>query len=150
MKKLKIAFILNVFALLAACETLAQSISPPPPPPFCGKPEPDTTLAGVYHIVEQMPEFPTGHSGLFKYLNDSLRYPALAQENAIGGKVYIRFMVDTLGALTHIVVKRGLHGGCSEEAMRLVRAMPKWIPGRQGGKPVKVFYTLQIRFGFKE
>jgi protein TonB len=97
-------------------------------------------------VVEQMPEFPNGKVALSNYLRDSLRYPRLALDSDVEGKVYIRFIVDTTGALSDIQVKRGLSGGCTEEAVRLIRAMPKWIPGRQNGKLVKVYITLPVKF----
>jgi periplasmic protein TonB len=116
-----------------------------PPPVVCM----DTVRSNhkdIQTIVEQMPEFPTGEVALFKYLRDSLRYPQVALDSGIEGKVYIRFAVDTTGELTHIEVRKGLGGGCNEEVVRLIRAMPRWIPGRQQGKLVKVFYTLPIKF----
>jgi protein TonB len=116
-----------------------------PPPVVCI----DTVRSNhkdIQTIVEQMPKFPTGEVALFKYLRDSLRYPQVALDSGIEGKVYIRFAVDTTGELTHIEVRKGLGGGCNEEAVRLIRAMPRWIPGRQQGKLVKVFYTLPVKF----
>jgi periplasmic protein TonB len=116
-----------------------------PPPVVCI----DTVRSNhkdIQTIVEQMPEFPTGQVALFKYLRDSLRYPQVALDSGIEGKVYIRFAVDTTGELTHIEVRKGLGGGCNEEVVRLIRAMPRWIPGKQHGKLVKVFYTLPIQF----
>jgi periplasmic protein TonB len=119
-----------------------------PPPVVCI----DTVRSNhkdIQTIVEQMPEFPTGEVALFKYLSDSLRYPQVALDSGIAGKVYIRFGVDTTGAVTQIEVRKGLGGGCSEEAVRLIRAMPRWIPGKQGGKLVKVFYTLPVQFNLE-
>jgi TonB family protein len=103
----------------------------------------------IHTIVEQMPNFPEGQVALHKYLRDSLHYPPVAQENGIEGKVYIRFVVDTNGELTHIGVRRGLQEDCDKEAIRLIRAMPKWIPGRHQGKLVKVSYVLPIKFNLE-
>ena len=92
--------------------------------------------------VEQMPEF----EGLRDYLTKNLRYPELAKENNIRGRVVVEFIVDEEGRIGKAVVKKGIGGGCDEEALRVVKNMPKWKAGRQNGKAVKVYLMLPIVF----
>ncbi|MBW8330841.1 MAG: energy transducer TonB [Prolixibacteraceae bacterium] len=107
--------------------------------------EEDTT-SEAFFVVEQMPEFPGGQLALRKYLANSIKYPVIAQENGIQGKVFINFVVDKDGGISNVKVFRGVDASLDKEAMRVVRAMPKWIPGRQGGQPVRVSYTVPINF----
>ena len=102
----------------------------------------------VYNVaeVEQKPSFIGGDAALFKYLADSIKYPAMARENGIEGTVYVEFIIAKDGNVTEANVKRGIGGGCNEEALRIVNAMPKWIPAKQKNKPVKVKYTLPVKF----
>jgi protein TonB len=93
-----------------------------------------------------MPEFATGQAAMFKYLSENIKYPAVARENAIEGTVYLGFIVDADGNITNVTVKRGVSGGCTEEAVRVVSGMPKWKPGKQQGRAVKVNFTLPVKF----
>ena len=97
-------------------------------------------------IVEQMPQFPGGEKEMMKFIHNNLRYPSLAAENGIQGTVIVNFVVDHEGKITRIKVVRGIGGGCDEEAMRVLSKMPAWSPGRQGGKPVLVSYTVPIKY----
>ncbi len=97
-------------------------------------------------IVEQMPEFPGGMSEVNTFIRNNMRYPVLAQENGISGKVYIQFVIDKNGNVTKIKVVRGIGGGCDEEAVRVISKMPQWKPGKQGGKEVPVSYTIPVNF----
>ena len=97
-------------------------------------------------IVEQMPQFPGGEKEMMKFIKNNLRYPSLAAENGIQGTVIVNFVVDHEGKITRIKVVRGIGGGCDEEAMRVLSKMPNWSPGRQGGKPVLVSYTVPIKY----
>lgn len=103
----------------------------------------------VFISVEQMPEFPGGQEELFKYLSQKVNYPPLAKENGIQGKVYVTFVVDNSGSIKDVKIIRGIGGGCDEEAMRVVKAMPPWKPGKQNGKPVNVQFNLPIKFTLK-
>lgn len=94
-------------------------------------------------IVEQMP---VPGFDMDEYLGKNLHYPAAASENNIQGRVGIRFVVNEDGSVSNVQVTRGIGGGCDEEAVRVVSAMPKWKPGRQNGKPVKVYFQLPINF----
>lgn len=100
----------------------------------------------IFTRVEQMPQFGSGEKELLEYLAKNIKYPAIARENGIQGTVVIQFVVDKDGSVTEPVVVREVGGGCDEEALRVVKNMPKWIPGKQQGKPVKVRYTLPVKF----
>ncbi len=100
----------------------------------------------IFTIVEQNPEFPDGQAALFKWLGSNIKYPAVARENGIEGTVYVGFVVNTDGSIVDVSVKRGIGGGCNEEAVRVVQQMPRWKPGKQQGRPVRVAYTLPIKF----
>lgn len=100
----------------------------------------------VFDRVEQMPQFGSGDKELMEYLAKNIKYPAIARENGIQGTVVVQFVVDKDGSITQPQVVRGIGGGCDEEALRVVRGMPKWQPGKQQGREVKVKFTLPIRF----
>ena len=102
--------------------------------------------APVFFIVEDMPEFPGGETELRKYIAQSVKYPVIAQENGIQGRVYISFVVSKKGEVTEVKVARGVDPNLDKEAIRVVKAMPKWKPGKQRGKAVKVSYTVPINF----
>jgi protein TonB len=94
-----------------------------------------------------MPSFPGGPAELMKYLSKNINYPSLARENGLEGKVIVNFYVDTDGAIKNpTIVKDPVGGGCAEEALRVIKAMPKWSPGLQNGMPAKVYYTLPVTF----
>ena len=97
-------------------------------------------------IVEQMPQFPGGEKEMLKFIYDNLKYPLLAQEMGVSGTVIINFVIDREGQITNIKVSRSIGGGCDEEAIRVLGKMPRWSPGRQGGKTVRVSYTLPFKF----
>jgi len=100
----------------------------------------------VFLIVEQMPEFPGGDEALRKYLATSVKYPVIAQENGIQGRVFVAFVVDKNGNVTNVRVARPFDPNLDKEAVRVVQSMPKWTPGKQRGKAVKVSYTVPINF----
>lgn len=99
-----------------------------------------------FTIVEEMPSFPGGQEELMKYIGKEMKYPEEAVENGIEGTVFIAFVVEPDGMITDVKSLRGLGGGLTEEAIRVVKGMPKWIPGKQRGKAVRVQYNLPIRF----
>lgn len=103
----------------------------------------------VLTMVEKMPIFPGGEQAMLRFLSDSLRYPEEARNKNIQGKVYVRFIVTPAGDVSNVEVIRGLPEGLSEEAIRVVKLMPKWIPGSQFGKNVPVQFTLPISFVLK-
>ena len=100
----------------------------------------------IFELVEAMPEYPGGDLARQQFLNNNIRYPTMARESGIQGMVYVTFVVERDGSVTDVRVLRGIGGGCDEEAVRVVRNMPKWIPGRQRNKPVRVQFNLPIRF----
>ena len=100
----------------------------------------------IYIVVENMPEFPGGKKAFLKYLFDNIKYPESAKKKGIHGRVFINFTVEKDGSITDVKILRGIGGGCDEEAVRVVKAMPKWIPGKQDGKAVRVDFNLPVKF----
>ena len=97
-------------------------------------------------IVEIMPEFQGGEAAMRRYLSESIKYPENAKELGIQGMVYINFVVEKDGSITEVKLLRGIGEGCDEEALRVVMKMPKWHPGSQQGRTVRVSYNLPVRF----
>ncbi|WP_423130360.1 energy transducer TonB [Gaoshiqia sp. Z1-71] len=100
----------------------------------------------VFFIVEDMPEFPGGELALRKFIANAIKYPVIAQENGIQGRVYVNFVVDRDGSVTNARIARGVDASLDKEALRVVNSLPKWKPGMQRGKAVKVSYTVPISF----
>ena len=100
----------------------------------------------VYDVVEQMPSFPGGISGLRTYLNQNTRYPAVAQENCVQGRVVVSFVVEKDGHISDVTVLRSVDPSLDKEAIRVVRNMPRWTPGKQEGEPVRVRYNVPVSF----
>lgn len=100
----------------------------------------------VYDVVEQMPSFPGGISGLRTYLNQNIRYPAEAQEICVQGRVVVSFVVEKDGHISDVTVLRSVDPSLDKEAVRVIRNMPRWTPGKQGGEPVKVRYNVPVSF----
>lgn len=100
----------------------------------------------IYDKVELMPLFPGGDQALFSYLAANLRYPAVAEENGVQGRVILSFIVETDGSLSGITVIKSVDPSLDKEAVRLVRNMPQWMPGKQNGKTVRVKYTIPVTF----
>ncbi len=96
--------------------------------------------------VEQMPEFPGGDVALFKYLKENIKYPDLARESDIQGTVYVSFVINKKGEIVKTKITRGIGGGCDEEAMRVLKSMPAWTPGKQNGNAVSVAYSVPVKF----
>ncbi|MBO4621093.1 MAG: energy transducer TonB, partial [Paludibacteraceae bacterium] len=104
--------------------------------------EEDQTEDEVFVVVETMPEFPGGQAELFKYLSENVKYPVIAQENGIQGRVICQFVVNKDGSIVDVeVVRSGGDASLDKEAVRVIKSMPKWKPGKQRGKPVRVKYT---------
>jgi len=100
--------------------------------------------------VEQMPSFPGGEAEMQRFIGENLKYPVVAQESGIQGRVTIRFVVTKTGTISDVTVIRGIDPSCDKEAVRVVKAMPKWIPGKQNGLNVPVYFTLPIVFRLKQ
>lgn len=105
--------------------------------------------AKVYDFVEEMPSYPGGDAAMMAYLQRKINYPAIARESNVQGTVYLTFIVDKQGSITDVKVKRGIGAGCEEEAIRVVKSMPTWTPGKANGRPVFVNYVLPITFSLK-
>ncbi|TGE17228.1 energy transducer TonB [Hymenobacter elongatus] len=103
----------------------------------------------VYTYVEQMPTPPGGMAGLLAYLGKTIKYPALALRNQVEGKVFISFVVGPTGNITDVKLTKGIGAGCDEEAIRVIKAMPNWTPGKQNGRPVSVSYTVPVTFAIR-
>lgn len=109
------------------------------------KPQP-VNKNSVYDVVEQMPSFPGGISGLRTYLNQNIRYPAEAQENCVQGRVVVSFVVGKDGHISDVTVLRSVDPSLDKEAIRVIRNMPRWTPGKQEGEPVRVRYNVPVSF----
>ena len=112
-----------------------QSPMPPPPPPSDDE---------VHHIVEKRPSFPGGDAAMLKLLMEEVKYPALAKEAGISGRVILSFIVEKDGSLSDVQIVRDIGGGCGKAAVDAVKKMPLWIPGQHRGVPVRVKYTLPV------
>jgi protein TonB len=104
----------------------------------------------IYVHVEEMPLFPGGEAAMMKWLRDEIKYPTIAQEQGIQGRVSLRFVVKPDGTVDDIQVVKSLEPSCDKEAVRAVKKMPKWTPGRQNGKPVFVYFNLPVTFKFAQ
>jgi protein TonB len=98
------------------------------------------------HRVDEMPEFPGGMGALISYLGKTVDYPVIAQENGIQGKVYVAFVINSDGQVSDAKVIRGVDGSLDKEALRVVNGMPKWKPGKQSGRAVRVSFNVPISF----
>lgn len=110
------------------------------------KEEEEEEATEVFFIVEDMPEFPGGEMALRAYIANAIKYPVIAQENGIQGKVYVTFVVGKDGSVSNATIARGVDPSIDKEALRVVNSLPKWKPGKQRGKPVNVSYTVPINF----
>lgn len=114
-----------------------------PPPPVEEAPQEETFV-----VVEQMPEFPGGQAALMNYISTNMNYPEECRKMGVEGKVFVKFIVDKTGSIINVQILRGVVDGklLEKEALRVVKAMPKWTPGKQAGKPVSVYFTMPIAF----
>ena len=100
----------------------------------------------VLEKAEVMPEFPGGDQALFDFVSKNVVYPEEAKDKEIAGRVLVSFVVEKDGSIGEVKVVQGIGGGCDEEAVRVVKAMPKWKPGKDKGKPVRVSYMMPFTF----
>ena len=103
-----------------------------------------------YVIVDQMPEFPGGEAKLLDFIKKNTRYPQEAKDAGIQGRVFVYFVVESDGSIGDVKILRGIGGICDEEAMRVVKSMPKWKPGKHNGEPVRVSYQIPIWFKLED
>ncbi len=104
----------------------------------------------VYDEVEMMPEFPGGMQAMIEYLNTNIKYPKDAIKQEVGGRVMVMFVVETDGSLSNVRVARKVFPSLDAEAVRVVKTMPKWKPGKEKGRPVRVNFTMPIVFSIKK
>lgn len=112
-------------------------------------PEEEAVYAPIYNVIDQMPEFPGGMDKLLQFINDNMKYPAKAQTEGIQGRVIVQFIVDEDGYIIEPVIVRSVESSLDNEALRLIKMLPRWEPGTLKGKAVKVKYTLPIAFKLK-
>ena len=117
---------------------LKQAVAQPEP-----KPVEETK---VFEVVEQMPSFPGGDAALMAYLRDNMKYPVVAAENGVQGRVVVSFVVERDGSITDVKVARSVDPSLDREAVRVVKSMPHWIPGKQNGSAVRVKYNVPVSF----
>ena len=118
------------------------AVAAPPPPPA---PKPEVATK-VFDVVEEMPSFPGGNGALMSYLNGNTKYPVVAQENGVQGRVIISFVVERDGSISDVKVARSVDPSLDREAQRVVKSMPRWTPGKQNGQTVRVKYTVPVVF----
>jgi len=114
--------------------------------PIASNEEEEVAEAEIFTVVEESPSFPGGDEARIRFLTENIKYPQIARESSIQGTVYVTFVVEKNGNVTDVRVLRGIGGGCDEEAVRVIKAMPKWSPGKQRGKPVRVQFNMPIKF----
>ena len=100
----------------------------------------------IFQIVEEMPSYPGGEKALLEYVAKNIKYPQIARETGIQGRVFVGFVVEPDGSVSNVKILRGIGGGCDEEAMRVIKSLPKWKPGKQRGKAVRVSYQIPVVF----
>ena len=118
------------------------AVAAPPPPP-APKPE---VASKVFDVVEEMPSFPGGQGALMSYLASNIKYPVVAQENGVQGRVIVSFVVERDGSISDVKVARSVDPSLDREAQRVVKSMPRWKPGKQNGSAVRVKYTVPVVF----
>lgn len=130
---------------IASTEDVGQKVDIKYVPTNVDEPEPEEQT--IFEVVEKMPEFPNGgQAGLMQYLAKNIKYPPIAQENGTQGRVTCQFVVNKDGSIVDVKVMRGVDPYLDKEAVRVISAMPKWKPGMQRGKPVRVKYTVPVMF----
>ena len=127
----------------------AVEAPPPPPPPAPEAPKEEVkaeVTQKIFDVVEQQPSFPGGQGALLSWLSSNIHYPPVAEENGIQGKVVVSFVVEPDGSISNVAVVRGVDQSLDKEAVRVVKSMPKWNPGKQNGQAVRVKYNLPVTF----
>ena len=131
--------------VIASSEETGQAVEVKYVPVTVVEEEPEEQT--IFEVVEQMPEFPNGGmAGLMQFLSKNIKYPTIAQENGTQGRVTVQFVVNKDGSIVDAKVIRGVDPYLDKEALRVIGTMPKWKPGMQRGKPVRVKYTVPVMF----
>lgn len=113
---------------------------------FCQEEKKVSVDDEVFVVVEEQAEFPGGLDSMYAYIVKNLKYPELAKEKGIEGRVFVSFIIEKDGSISNVKILRGIGGGCEEAAVEMIKNMPKWKPGKQRGKPVRFQFTLPIKF----
>jgi periplasmic protein TonB len=144
MKKIVYWFVFSCITIFIS----AQNTDTAPPPEFKEGGAVEPNAPEVYTYVEEMPEYPGGSSEMIKFISKSIVYPKVAAENGIYGTVFVRFIVDKDGSVIRPELVKSLAGcpECDAEALRVLKILPKWRPGKSNGKFVPVYYTTPIKF----
>ena len=108
--------------------------------------EEEVSETEIFQIVEEMPSFPGGEGKLMEYVAKNIKYPQIARETGIQGRVFVGFVVEPDGSISNVKLLRGIGGGCDEEAIRVVKSLPRWKPGKNQGKAVRVSYQIPVFF----
>lgn len=130
----------------ARAQTHTVSLEDSTPTSLAGTSSPVASAPPIYHTADEMPGFPGGAEAFQKFLRKELRYPDAALRTGVSGRVFVRFIITAEGRIRDAEVVKGLGSGLDEEALRLVRIMPWWTPGRVSGQPVWMSYTMPIIF----
>ncbi len=173
MKQFKVTFLICSLFLSMSLDTYAQikeinkkeaeekvilrNEAPPPPPPPPPPPQPE--VQEIFKVVEEMPRFPgcedlrdknerlkCSQEKMLKYVYDNMNYPEVAKKNQVEGTVVIQFVVEKTGNIKGAKIVRDIGAGCGAEALRIINLMPKWNPGKQRGRPVRVQYNFPVKF----
>ena len=132
--------------LLSSEDNQAEAQTQTYVPPVVKVEEEEASSQQIFMVVEEMPEFPGGQAALMSFIAKSIKYPVVAQENGIQGRVTCSFVVNKDGSIVDAEVIRGIDPSLDKEALRVINTMPKWKPGKQRGKPVRVKFTVPINF----
>ena len=108
--------------------------------------DPEPVIEQIFEVVEQNPQFVGGMLKLYEYLGKHIQYPEMAKENGIQGKVFVQFVICKNGKIESAKIVKGVHSSINNEALKVVKSMPNWVPGKQRGVPVKTRFTLPIKF----
>lgn len=152
-KKMPVKLLLSLLALtfaLFACNSPSKPAQKATTPSKIAKTHPaqaDTSI--VFKVVEKMPKFPGGVKKLMNYLATHIKYPEEARTAKIQGRVFLSFIIEKDGSVSHVKVLRGIGHGCDKEAVNVVKNMPRWIPGEQRGQPVRVEFNLPVKFSLE-
>lgn len=124
----------------------SSSTTPPPPPDFSSVSSADEYEGEIFDVVENEPQFSGGENAMQDFIKKKVKYPEMAIQMGDQGKVFVRFVVEKDGSVTNVEIARGTTKELDLEAMRVIRTMPKWIPGKQRGKPVRTRVVVPIVF----
>lgn len=136
--------------LLSSEDNQAEAQTQTYVPPAVKVEEEEESSQQIFVVVEEMPEFPGGQAELMSFIAKSIKYPVIAQENGIQGRVVCSFVVNKDGSIVDAQVVRGIDSSLDKEALRVINTMPKWKPGKQRGKPVRVKFTVPINFRLRQ